>query len=191
MNRRTVFALLSLSFVSACGPSFSMLSSGTTLHDKDLTVVPVSDWNQGKGLPYQKNTVMLTANGLGVDEVLIFAGVKDGETLLKSAKKLPTYRKDMLPNEVMELVRASYVIQYDTPIVNVSNLQPTEFAGTQGFQFDYAFTSKDEVKRHGRAIGGEINGKLYLMLLDAAATYYYDELLPKFEQMAKSARVKT
>ena len=40
----------------------------------------------------------------------------------------------------------------------------------------------------GRAVGAVINGRLYLILFDAARSHYYDAALPDFEAIVASAR---
>ena len=53
------------------------------------------------------------------------------------------------------------------------SLQPRPFLGTNGFQFDYEHLDSDELWREGRAVGAVIDGRLYLILLDAARSHYY------------------
>ena len=60
-------------------------------------------------------------------------------------------------------------------------------SATNGFQFDYEHLDSDELWRTGRAVGAVIDGRLYLILLDAARSHYYDDALPDFEAMANSA----
>ena len=38
----------------------------------------------------------------------------------------------------------------------------------------------DEVRRRGRAVGAVIDGRLYLILFDAARSHYYNALAPRF-----------
>jgi hypothetical protein len=71
------------------------------------------------------------------------------------------------------------------------SLQPRPFLGTTGFQLDYQHLDQDELWRRGRAVGAVINGKLYLILLDAARSHYYGETLPDFEAVVASAQLRT
>jgi hypothetical protein len=43
------------------------------------------------------------------------------------------------------------------------------------------------VWRRGRAVGAVIDGKLYLMMVDAARSHYFPNVLPDFEAMVTSA----
>ena len=67
------------------------------------------------------------------------------------------------------------------------SLQPRPFLGTNGFQLDYEHLDEDELWRKGRAVGAVIDGRLYLILLDAARSHYYDAALPDFEAIVASA----
>jgi hypothetical protein len=61
--------------------------------------------------------------------------------------------------------------------------------GYNGFQYDYEHLDGDEVRRKGRAVGAVIDGRLYLILFDAARSHYYGALLPDFEAIVNSARL--
>jgi len=70
------------------------------------------------------------------------------------------------------------------------SLQPRPFLGTTGFQLDYEHLDDDELWRRGRAVGTVIDNRLYLILLDAAKSHYYDATLPDFESIVASARLR-
>jgi hypothetical protein len=62
--------------------------------------------------------------------------------------------------------------------------------GYPGFQWDFEHLDSDELWRKGRAVGAVINGRLYVMMLDAARMHYYPETIRDFEAMAASARLR-
>ena len=68
-------------------------------------------------------------------------------------------------------------------------IQPRQFLGTNGFEFDYEHLDSDELWRKGRAAGAVIDGQLYLILFDAARSHYYDAALPDYEAIVASARL--
>ncbi|HET9813724.1 MAG TPA: hypothetical protein VFP57_08735, partial [Sphingomicrobium sp.] len=68
------------------------------------------------------------------------------------------------------------------------SLQPRSFLGTNGFQFDYEHLDGDELWRKGRAVGAIVDGRLYLILFDAARSHYYAAGLPDFEAIVASAQ---
>ena len=57
-------------------------------------------------------------------------------------------------------------------------------------EFDFEHLDGDEVWRKGRAVGATVNGRLYLILLDAARSHYYGAALPDYEAIVASARLK-
>jgi hypothetical protein len=69
-------------------------------------------------------------------------------------------------------------------------LQPRPFLGANGFQLDYEHLDDDELWRRGRAVGVIVDGKLYLILLDAAKSHYFDATLPDFEALVGSAQLR-
>ena len=50
-----------------------------------------------------------------------------------------------------------------------------------------SISTSDELWRKGRAVGAVIDGRLYLILLDAARSHYYGATLPDFEAIVASA----
>jgi hypothetical protein len=44
--------------------------------------------------------------------------------------------------------------------------------------------------RKGRAVGAVIDGRLYLIMLDAVRSHYYPDALADFEAMVTSARLR-
>ena len=69
-------------------------------------------------------------------------------------------------------------------------IQPRPFLGQPGFQFDYEHLDGDELWRKGRVVGAVINGRLYLVLFDAARSHYYNAVLPDFEAIVASAELR-
>jgi hypothetical protein len=70
------------------------------------------------------------------------------------------------------------------------SIEPRPFLGTNGFQFDYEHLDSDELWRKGRAVGAVVDGRLYLILLDAARSHYYAAALPDFEAVVASAQLR-
>jgi hypothetical protein len=62
--------------------------------------------------------------------------------------------------------------------------------GAPGFQLDYEHLDSDELWRKGRAVGAVIEGRLYLIMYDAARSHYYTNAINDFEAIANSARKK-
>lgn len=189
--KRGLVTLVALSLLSGCASGFKLHGGGSELSSRDLSVTPQADWNLAVGVPTAKHTQMLTSYGLGIDEILVIGGVSDGEVLFNRGNNLPGFRSDMLPNEIVELLQASISLRSDTTLFEAGQLKPVEFAGEPGFDFTYSFTGKDEIRRKGRAVGANVDGKLNLVVLNAPAVHYFDELLPEFERLVNSSQIRS
>ena len=63
-------------------------------------------------------------------------------------------------------------------------------SATNGFQLDFEHLDGDELWRRGRAVGAVVNGRLYLIMLDAARSHYYADTIRDFEAIVASARLR-
>src|SRR5439155_16772810 len=96
-------------------------------------------------------------------------------------------REDMTPPEIAAMIESLYRVRGGAVDFRTLSLQPRPFLGANGFQLDYEHLDTDELWRRGRVVGAVIDGRLYLILLDAARSHYYDVMLPDFEAIVASA----
>jgi hypothetical protein len=88
------------------------------------------------------------------------------------------------------MIESLYRVRAGTVDFKTLSLAPRPFLGTNGFQLDYEHLDSDELWRRGRVVGTVINGRLYLILLDAAKSHYWDVTLPDFEAVVASAQLR-
>ena len=88
------------------------------------------------------------------------------------------------------MIESLYRVRGGSVDFRTLSLAPRPFLGANGFQLDYEHLDDDELWRRGRAVGAVINGKLYLILLDAAKAHYFDADLADFEALVASAELK-
>ena len=93
---------------------------------------------------------------------------------------MPKFRSDMTAPEIAAMLESLYPGRGGAVDFRTSSLQPRPFLGTNGFQFDYEHLDTDELWRKGRAVGAVIDGRLYLILLDAARSHYYGDDASRF-----------
>jgi hypothetical protein len=74
--------------------------------------------------------------------------------------------------------------------LKTTSLKPRTLMGYPGFQWDYDHLDQDEVWRRGRVVGAVIDGRLYLVLLDATRMHYFADALPDFDAVVNSARFR-
>jgi hypothetical protein len=133
-----------------------------------------------------------TLNGPYLDGISFVAGLPDNQRLLredyKADRQVPRFRQSMTAPEVAGLIESLYRVAGGATEFKTLQLAPRTFLETPGFQLDYEHLDGDEVWRRGRAVGSVIDGRLYLIMLDAARMHYYPAALPDFEAMVASAQ---
>lgn len=132
-----------------------------------------------------------TLNGPLLDQLSFVAGLPHDKRLVrqehKADRQVPKFRRDMTAPEVAALIETLYRVEGGSLDFRTVQLAPRSFLAAPGFQLDFEHLGGDEVWRRGRAVGAVIDGKLYLMMVDAARSHYFAQVLPDFEAMAVSA----
>ena len=133
-----------------------------------------------------------TLNGPILDGISFVSGMKNNRELIRqhrtASQQVPRFRSDMTAPEITAMLESLYRVKGGAVDLKTLSLQPRAFLGANGFQWDYEHLDQDELWRRGRAVGAVIDGKLYLILLDAARSHYYDAELPDFEAIVASAQ---
>jgi hypothetical protein len=165
--------------------------------DGSLSVVPPRAWNRHRPTFFLdiREVEDWTLNGPILDGMSFVTGLKSGRYLIRQSKRadqqVPKFRDDMTPPEIAAMLETLYRVRGGTVDFKTLSLQPRPFLGAgNGFQFDYEHLDDDEVWRKGRAVGAVIQGRLYLVLLDAARSHYYGSTLPDFEAVVASAQLR-
>jgi hypothetical protein len=164
--------------------------------DGSLIVTPPRPYNRHRALLWSdvRDVEDWTLNGPYLDGISFVSGLKSGAYLVRQSKRadqqVPKFREDMTPPEIAAMLESLYRVKGGAVEFRTLALQPRPFLGTGGFQLDYEHLDSDELWRRGRAVGAVINGKLYLILMDAARSHYYATVLPDFEAIAASAELR-
>jgi hypothetical protein len=163
--------------------------------DGRMSVVPPRPWNRHRPVLFEDIRAVedWTQNGPYLDGITFVTGLKNGKSLIRqrrtTSQQVPIFRSNMTPPEVAAMIESLYRVRGGAVDFRTVSLQPRPFLGTNGFQLDYEHLDDDELWRRGRAVGAVINGELYLILIDAAKSHYYDATLPDFESVVASARL--
>src|ERR1044071_7756677 len=135
-----------------------------------------------------------TQNGPILDGISFVSGMTNNHELIRqrhsASQQVPRFRSDMTPPEITAMLESLYRVKGGAVDLKTLSLQPRPFLGANGFQWDYEHLDQDELWRRGRAVGAVIDGKLYLILLDAARAHYFDADLPDFEALVASAELR-
>lgn len=162
--------------------------------DDSIAVTPPREWNRISASLFQDiaDVEDWTQNGPYLDGISFVTGLKDGKALVRQRsredRQVPKFRSNMTAPEIASMVESLFRVRGGTVDFKTTALAPTSFLGVSGFQYDFEHLDSDEVHRRGRAVGAVVDGKLYLILLDAARSHYFDASLPDFEAMVRSAR---
>jgi hypothetical protein len=159
-----------------------------------MAVTPPREWNKIAGSLFVDIHAVedWTQNGPYLDGISFVTGLRDGKALVyqrrRDDRQVPKFRSNMTPPEIAAMIESLFRVRAGAVDFKTVALTPRPFMGTNGFQFDYEHLDSDEVRRKGRAVAAVINGRLYMILFDAARSHYYNALLPDFEAMVNSAR---
>jgi hypothetical protein len=165
--------------------------------DGGLSVVAPRPWNERRRsilFDDVREVEDWTLNGPILDGISFVSGMKSGRYLIRQRKtadqQVPKFRDDMTPPEIAAMLESLYRVRGGAVEFRTLGLQPRPFLGANGFQLDYEHLDSDELWRKGRVVGAVINGRLYMILLDAARAHYYNATLPDFEAIVGSAQIR-
>ena len=161
-----------------------------------MAVTPPREWNKisaQRSSPTSATVEDWTQNGPYLDGISFVTGLKDGKALVyqrsRDDRQVPKFRSNMTAardrgddRKPVPGARRSGRIQDHRRSRRGRSWAPTASS------MIIEHLDSDEVRRKGRAVGAVIDGRLYLILFDAARSHYYDALLPDFEAIVNSAR---
>lgn len=209
MNRKLRLAVAAAALplaLSACsgGAGYGGFSNYYTLvnvrsvnvGDGSLAVTPPRPWNRQRRIFFDDVRWVedWTLNGPLLDNMTFVSGLPHGRWLVRTerrdAQQVPRFHSNMTAPEIQAMLESAYRVRGGAVDFRTLSLQPRQFVGHPGFQFDYEHLDSDEVWRKGRAVGAVIGGELYLVMVDAVRSHYYPDALTDFEAMVTSARLR-
>jgi hypothetical protein len=164
--------------------------------DGSMMVTPPRPWNRQRRIFFDDVRWVedWTLNGPLLDNLTFISGLPHGRYLIRTdrrdAQQVPRFHSDMTAPEIQAMLESAYRVRGGAIEFRTLSLQPRQFLGHPGFQFDYEHLDNDEVWRKGRAVGAVIGGELYLIMLDGVRSHYFPDALTDFEAMAASARLR-
>ena len=164
--------------------------------DGSLAVSAPRPWNRHRPVLFEdiRQVEDWTLNGPILDGMSFVTGLPNGKSLIRQRRtadqQVPPFRSNMTPPEIAAMLESLYRVRGGAVDFKTLSLQPRQFLGANGFQLDYEHLDTDELWRKGRAVGAVIDGRLYLILLDAARLHYYEATLPDFEAVVASAALR-
>ncbi len=177
--------------VAGCA-SVAKVESGEQAIGERLVIHLEGAWNHVKG-PGAGPAQIWTMEGLPVDQLLIYSGVKNGDAIHEpdnsGKRKNFSFRADMQPDDVVAMFEGMFT--RDGSTFKLAKLEPSSFGGQKGFRFEYLVTRKvDNVQLSGVGYGTVSKGELFALVYAAPRLGFFSRHQQKVEQIARSAKVK-
>jgi hypothetical protein len=159
-----------------------------------IQVTPTIPWNRARrSWQDSSREEDWTLNGPLLDNLTFIGGLQSGKAIVRHQRRqerqVPRFRAEMSPQEIVSMIETYYRIRAGSVRFDMTGLQPRNFLGQPGFQFDFRHLDGSEVERQGRAVGAVIGDRLYLVLLEGTRSHYFPAALPEFERIVESAQL--
>lgn len=186
--------LVFVALMAGCAVVEKVERGGTATIGDRLSVPTDAAWNQLRGNFSGTNSAAVwTTEGLFIDQLNFYTGLKDGDALAASApgsnQRPLNFRASMQGHEIAALFEAMYT--RDGSRYQLDKLEPVSFLGQSGWRARFTLVRKfDDVKLTGSVWATVRDGQLYAITFVAPALAFYPRLAPMAEQVASAARFK-
>jgi hypothetical protein len=189
---RRLACVLLLGILAGCA-MVTKVEKGDRAVGSRMIVVIEGPWNHVNA-PGMGPAETWTMEGLPVDQLLLYSGLKDGAAVHSTVHVAPNlkrfnFRSSMQPDEIVSLFEG--MLTRDGSRFKLIRLAPIDFVGQKGFRFDYTLTRKvDNVQLAGLGYGTVDKGELFAIVYMAPQLAFFPRYKERVEQMAGAARLK-
>jgi len=178
--------------LTACATA-TKIESGERNVGERLRIVLEGDWNKisapGMNGP---NSETWTMEGVPVDQLLIYSGLKENEAVhseFGGDKKSFKFRANMQPDQIVALFEG--MLTRDGSTFKLVKLEPTPFGGGKGFRFEYTLIRKtDNVELNGTASAVVSKNELFAIVYQAPKLVFFPRHQERVTRIMRSARVQ-
>jgi len=186
---RVLFVVLLAAALGACAPMPSKVDTGSKTVGERMVLKPDVAWNE---LPGGTPAHVWTMEGLPIDQLFIYSGIKDGEAIdpagNSSNAKHFRFRSSMQADEVASLFEG--LLTRNGSTFELTKLEPASFGGGKGFRFEYTLIRKaDNVPLSGLGFAAVNGGQLFAVVYNAPRMTFFPRYEARVEQLAQSARI--
>jgi hypothetical protein len=189
MSRKLV-TLFVVVWLAGCANVVKVGPGDTAVADR-VAVRIDGAWNQ-LNLPGASTSATWTQDGITLDLLQFYVGLKDGAALAPPAAKEQrplAFKASMQPHEIVALFQGLYT--RDGSTFTLDKLEPVDFLGGKGFCFHYTVVRKaDDVRLAGVAWGAVRGNELYALTFTAPRAGFFARHEKRVEDIARSARLK-
>jgi hypothetical protein len=188
---KTLLGLALVVFLAACTTvATKKVDSGDNTIGDRLRVTIDGPWNQitapGMGPAY-----IWTMEGLPVDQLRIYSGIKDGEVIhdtRNTSLKSFSFRSNMQSDELVSMFEG--MLTRDGSTFKLVKVEPSTFGGGKGVRFEYAMVTKeDSLPLTGVGYATVDNSELFALLYNAPRLGFFPRHQGRVEQIARSAKI--
>lgn len=147
-------------------------------------------WNH-IDFPTIKPATVWSMEGVLVDELLIYASIKDGQTMhaANAQQKSFVFRSSMQQEDVVAMFEG--VLTRDGSTFRLVRLEPFPFGGKKGYRFEFERVRKgDNVQQLGVGYGAMDRGELFALIYYAPRLTFFPRHLARVEGIARSVRIE-
>ena len=174
--------------------SVAKVETGERSIGERLVVTIDGPWNHVES-PLLGPAQTWTMEGLPVDQLLVYSGIKNEQVVHAESpgagdtRKRFAFRANMQPDQIVAMFEG--MLTRDGSKFDLAKLEPMTFGGQKGFRFEYSLIRRaDNVRLSGVGFGAVSKGELFAILYLAPRLTFFDRQKARVELMAKSARIK-
>lgn len=187
---KKIFVLVLVLFLAACASVSEVKTGENNLGDR-LKLTLDGPWNQINA-PNIGPAQLWTMEGITLDEMLIYTGLKDGQPVHAQGRdsnaKNFIFHSKMEPSEIVGLFEG--MLTRDNSTFKLTKLEPENFGGLKGFHFEYSLIRKgDNVQLSGMGYGTVSKGELFAIIYQAPRLTFFPRHKSTIEHLASSAVV--
>lgn len=187
--------ILALLLVLGGCVSVEKVATGERQVGERMTVLIDGPWNHLK-LPNNGPAEQWTMEGLAVDQLLLYSGIKNNELIHREfqstrdgQQKSFSYRSNMQPEEIVAAFEG--MLTHDGSRFKLVKLEPATFGGVKGFRYEFQLLRKvNNLTLNGVGYGASSKGELFSVVYLAPRLAFYDRHIGTVEKIAQSARIK-
>ena len=184
-------AIVSCTLALAGCVAMAKVETGDRAIGERLSVKIEGAWNHLKA-PGLGPAQTWTMEGLPIDQLLLYSGIKDGELIHPRGggkQRNYAFRSNMQPHEIVALFEG--MLTRDGSRFSLAKLEPSAFGGRDGFRFEFGLARRvDNVVLSGVGYGAVSKGELFAILYMAPRLGFFDRHAPQVEHIARSALIK-
>lgn len=181
--------IIAMLLVSGCA-TVAKVDPGDQLVGNRLALQLDGPWNRFEGMAAFPVPTW-TVEGITVDRLQFFVGIKDGSPLVPQTsadkeKRPLAFRAGMQPDEIVSLFQT--MLTADGSAFTLEKVDPAPFLGGPGVRFEFSLIRRvDEVRLSGFGYAVVQQGELHAILYQAPRLGFYPRYRPQVEKMARTA----